>query len=141
MTCRRSTSTSVTSAISTVGVRAALQRARRIGDGAVARRQRARRHLVEQRLEQVVVRAVDQRHVDVGAPQPLRGGKPAEAAADDHDPRSPASPALSRHLPAPAGLRAPIRSSRWSPTRSAFAIAVSAGLTAPMLGKKLVSTT
>ena len=32
-------------------------------------------------------------------------------------------------------------SSRWSPTRSAFAIAVSAGFTAPMLGKKLVSTT
>ena len=30
---------------------------------------------------------------------------------------------------------------RWSPTLSALAIAVSAGLTAPMLGKKLVSTT
>ena len=28
-----------------------------------------------------------------------------------------------------------------SPTRIAFAIAVSAGFTAPMLGKKLVSTT
>jgi hypothetical protein len=28
-----------------------------------------------------------------------------------------------------------------SPTRSAFAIAVRAGFTAPMLGKKLVSTT
>ena len=36
---------------------------------------------------------------------------------------------------------APRRSSRWSPTRSEFAIAVSAGLTAPMLGKTLVSTT
>ena len=35
----------------------------------------------------------------------------------------------------------PSRSSRWSPTRSAFAIAVSDGFTAPMLGKKLVSTT
>ena len=34
-----------------------------------------------------------------------------------------------------------MRSSRWSPTRIAFAIAVSAGFTAPMLGKKLVSTT
>ena len=33
------------------------------------------------------------------------------------------------------------RSSRWSPTRSEFAIAVSAGFTAPMLGKMLVSTT
>ena len=36
---------------------------------------------------------------------------------------------------------APIRSAMWSPTRRAFAIAVSAGFTAPMLGKKLVSTT
>ena len=35
----------------------------------------------------------------------------------------------------------PSRSSRWSPTRSALAMAVSAGFTAPMLGKKLVSTT
>ncbi len=34
-----------------------------------------------------------------------------------------------------------IRSRRWSPTRSEFAIAVRAGLTAPMLGKMLVSTT
>jgi hypothetical protein len=33
------------------------------------------------------------------------------------------------------------RSARWSPTRRALAIAVSAGFTAPMLGKKLVSTT
>ena len=39
------------------------------------------------------------------------------------------------------GASAPSRSSRWSPTRSEFAIAVSAGLTAPMLGKMLVSTT
>src|SRR6185312_6606537 len=39
------------------------------------------------------------------------------------------------------GTVAPIRSSRWSPTRTALAIAVSAGFTAPMLGKKLVSTT
>ena len=36
---------------------------------------------------------------------------------------------------------APSRSSRWSPTRRALAMAVSAGFTAPMLGKKLVSTT
>src|SRR5271157_1400511 len=35
----------------------------------------------------------------------------------------------------------PIRLSRWSPTRIALAMAVSAGFTAPMLGKKLVSTT
>src|SRR6266699_1045942 len=36
---------------------------------------------------------------------------------------------------------APSRSSKWSPTRSAFAIAVSAGFTALLDGKKLVSTT
>src|SRR4029077_4644518 len=36
---------------------------------------------------------------------------------------------------------APMRSSRWSPTRREFAIAVSAGLTAPIDGKTLVSTT
>ena len=35
----------------------------------------------------------------------------------------------------------PSRESRWSPTRRALAIAVRAGFTAPMLGKKLVSTT
>ena len=35
----------------------------------------------------------------------------------------------------------PSRASRWSPTRMALAIAVRAGLTALMLGKKLVSTT
>ncbi|MEV6905123.1 DUF389 domain-containing protein [Amycolatopsis sp. NPDC051372] len=34
-----------------------------------------------------------------------------------------------------------IRSRMWSPTRMAFAIVVSAGFTALMLGKKLVSTT
>jgi hypothetical protein len=33
------------------------------------------------------------------------------------------------------------RSVRCSPTRMAFAMAVNAGFTAPMLGKKLVSTT
>src|SRR4030095_6827282 len=48
--------------------------------------------------------------------------------------------------PAPTGWRsgsvdAPSLSAMWSPTRIAFAIAVSAGFTAPMLGKKLVSTT
>ena len=47
------------------------------------------------------------------------------------------------HTPTSAGTAAaaPSRSSRWSPTRSEFAIAVRAGLTAPMLGKTLVSTT
>ena len=36
---------------------------------------------------------------------------------------------------------APRRDRRWSPTRRALAIAVSAGFTALILGKKLVSTT
>src|SRR6185437_306705 len=40
-----------------------------------------------------------------------------------------------------AASATPSRSSRWSPTRKALAIAVSAGLTALMLGKQLVSTT
>ena len=39
------------------------------------------------------------------------------------------------------GLLSASRSTRCSPTRIALAIAVSAGFTAPMLGKKLVSTT
>ena len=38
-------------------------------------------------------------------------------------------------------LLTPSRSAMCSPTRMALAIAVSAGLTAPMLGKKLVSAT
>ena len=41
----------------------------------------------------------------------------------------------------PASARHEIRSRMWSPTRNAFAIAVSDGFTAPMLGKKLVSAT
>ena len=38
-------------------------------------------------------------------------------------------------------VRAPSRSRRWSPTRSALAMIVSAGFTAPLDGKKLPSTT
>ena len=41
----------------------------------------------------------------------------------------------------PAVAPQPSRSIRWSPTRRALAMAVSDGFTAPMLGKKLVSTT
>ena len=43
--------------------------------------------------------------------------------------------------PASAPPPQPSRWSRWSPTRTALAIAVRAGFTALMLGKKLVSTT
>ena len=49
-----------------------------------AGRQDPGRHLVEQRLEQVVVGPVDQRDVDVGAGQRADGVQPAEPAAD-HD--------------------------------------------------------
>jgi hypothetical protein len=42
------------------------------------------RHLVEQRLEQVVVRAVHQRHIYVGVAQLVRSRQTTEAAADDH---------------------------------------------------------
>ena len=41
--------------------------------------------LVEQRLEQVEVAAVDEGDVNVCPLQGLRGGQPAEPAADDHD--------------------------------------------------------
>ena len=53
----------------------------------VAGRQRRRRHLIEQRLEQVVVVAVEERDAHRRTLQRLRGREPAEAAADDHDVR------------------------------------------------------
>ena len=43
--------------------------------------------------------------------------------------------------PCGSSVSSPSRSTMCSPTRIAFAMAVRAGLTAPMLGKKLVSTT
>ena len=45
----------------------------------------AGRHLVQQRLEQVVGGAGDQLDVDVGALELLCGGQAAEAGADDDD--------------------------------------------------------
>jgi hypothetical protein len=51
----------------------------------VAPRQTRGRHLVEQRLEQVMVLAVEQRQLGPGARQAARGREAAEAAADDHD--------------------------------------------------------
>ena len=91
--------------------------------------------LVEQRLELVVVVAVDQRHAHVVVlRQPARAGEPGKAGAHDHHMRR-------AHATTSVRAGAPSRSRIRSPTRSALAIAVSAGLTAPMLGKKLVSTT
>ena len=54
--------------------------------GDLALREDARGHLVEQRLEQVVVDPVDQGHLDWGAPQEACGEEPTEAASDDDDP-------------------------------------------------------
>ena len=53
--------------------------------GDVARRQRRRRDLVQQRLEEMVVVAVDQRDADRRARERPRRVEAAEAAADDHD--------------------------------------------------------
>ena len=53
--------------------------------GDVGGRERCRRHLIEQRLEHVVIAPVHERHVDVAAGKPLRSCEPAEAGADDHD--------------------------------------------------------
>ncbi len=55
----------------------------RLGD--LARRQHGGGHLVQERLEEVVVAAVDHRYAQGGAPQGLRKGKPCEPATNDHD--------------------------------------------------------
>ena len=92
--------------------------------------------LVEQRLEEVVVVAVHQRHPDRAATQPARGEQPSEASAHDHD-----SMGLGGHRQSVKPPRRPDARAGGRPPADALAIAVSAGLTAPMLGKKLVSTT
>ncbi len=53
--------------------------------GALAGGETAARHLVEQRLEQMVVGAIHERHVHVCVAQLVRGCQPAEATADDDD--------------------------------------------------------
>jgi hypothetical protein len=54
----------------------------------VARRQRGGGHLVEQRLEQMVVVAIEQRDANRCARQRARGVQAAEPAAENHDMRS-----------------------------------------------------
>ena len=55
----------------------------RIGD--VGRGQPSQRHLIEQRLEEVIVQAIDHRHRDVGPPEGPRGGEaPEPRTNDDH---------------------------------------------------------
>ena len=105
----------------------------------VARGDLAGRDLVQQRLELVVVVAVDERHAHVLVVGQAPGAREAgHARAHDDDVALAVGPA---HAIAALRTVAPSRSLIRSPTRSALAIAVSAGLTAPMLGKKLVSTT
>jgi hypothetical protein len=65
-------------------VRVALEdRAQRVGD--LGRGQRAGRHLVGQRLEEVEVAPVDERDLDIRPGEPQRRLQASEAAADDHD--------------------------------------------------------
>ena len=94
--------------------------------------------LVQQRLELVVVVPVDHHHPDVVLGQLLRAGDPGETRADDDDL---VLLGVGHRQLLGGECGAPSRWSRWSPTRTALAIAVRAGLTALMLGKKLVSTT
>ncbi len=58
-------------------------------DGArdVGRIERRRSDLVEERLEEMVVAAVEKRHAHGGAPELSRGVQAGEPAAEDHDMR------------------------------------------------------
>ena len=86
----------VTSAITTERLRwPAEDGADRPGD--VAGRERGRRHLVEQRLEQMVVVPVDQRDLGRRAGQGARHLEPAEAGAEDHHAKRPRPGSLLRH--------------------------------------------
>ncbi len=103
------------------------QVAKGVTDG--RRLEQAGRELVQQRLEGVVVVPVDEHDLGVGLPQLLGGADPGEPPAEDEDAR-----ALAHVVP-------PSRSSRWSPTRSALAMMVRVGFTAPIETKKLAFTT
>src|SRR5262249_11400942 len=53
----------------------------------IAGREARGRNLIEQRLKEVIIVAIDDRHVERRVGKPLGGGEPAEAGADDHDAR------------------------------------------------------
>src|SRR5262249_46174405 len=55
--------------------------------GDLPRAQDRRRHLIQQRLEQMMVLTIDQDDVDLGLPEGLRGGEATEASPHDHDAR------------------------------------------------------
>ncbi len=61
------------------------RRIERIGIGDVSRGQACHRHLIEKRLEEMVVASVDDRHPHRRAAQPLGRVEAAEAAPDDDD--------------------------------------------------------
>jgi hypothetical protein len=58
------------------------------GLGDLRRRQTGRGHLIEQRLEEMVVALVDHGDVGIGAGQVVRGAQAAETGADDDDVRT-----------------------------------------------------
>ncbi len=55
----------------------------------IRRRQGRRGHLVEKRLKQMVVAAVDEQHVHRRVPERTGSEQPTETTPDDHDLRSP----------------------------------------------------
>jgi hypothetical protein len=69
-------------------------------------REARRRHLIEQRLEQIVVAPVDDGHIDRNLGQGLRGGQAAKSCPQDH------------HAMAPVGHRRPIAGRRGGGNRS-----------------------
>src|SRR6266496_983554 len=107
-----------------------------------ARRRRARRPPPEPCLDRA--RDRHRRRTDDSGDQALADRACQRARRFSHDPTSSGTRFFalpSAFAAAAACAGAPSRSSRWSPTRRAFAIAVRAGFTALDDGKKLVSTT
>ena len=93
----------------------------------LTRRKDARRDLVQQRLEEVVVAPVDQRDIDLQVPEEATGREPAEAATDHDDAMARADPVGHDTTPASelASQRAGHRSTLVTPSapRAACALA------------------
>ena len=82
--CDRSVSTTSASSVTAFGL---LRSTARIGYAMSGAREPGHRHLIEQRLKQVVIRAIDQRDAHRLALELARHVQSAETAADDHDMR------------------------------------------------------
>src|SRR5262245_9430542 len=91
--------------------------ANRCGD--LCRRQRANGDLVEQRLEQVMVRAVDEHDLNGGVLQRFGGGQAGESSADDDNDGSSFTHAPLESKPAASFARSGACDSRQSARRSA----------------------